>query len=63
MNSQTDRPFPTVEGVNVTHRFIDIGGLKVHVAEAGEGEPLIMLGPSIGTCGENKFHILQNIFV
>ncbi|HMS66100.1 MAG TPA: alpha/beta hydrolase [Ignavibacteria bacterium] len=34
--------FPLVEGIEVTHRFIDIGGIKIHVAEAGEGEPIIM---------------------
>ena len=27
----------------VTHRFVDAGGLRVHVAEAGEGEPLVLL--------------------
>jgi pimeloyl-ACP methyl ester carboxylesterase len=35
--------FPVVDGVAVTHRYVDIDGLRVHVAEAGEGEPLIML--------------------
>ncbi len=39
---ETTRPFPPIEGVEVAHRFIDIGDLKVHVAEAGSGEPLIM---------------------
>jgi pimeloyl-ACP methyl ester carboxylesterase len=29
--------------VEVTHRFVNIGGLHVHVAEAGEGEPLLMI--------------------
>jgi pimeloyl-ACP methyl ester carboxylesterase len=43
MNPQPDRPFPPIEGAEVTHRFIDIGGLTVHVAEAGRGEPLVML--------------------
>jgi pimeloyl-ACP methyl ester carboxylesterase len=32
---------PHVEGVE--HRFVDAGGLRMHVAEAGEGEPLVML--------------------
>jgi pimeloyl-ACP methyl ester carboxylesterase len=36
-----DRPFPHVEGVS--HRFVEAGGLRMHVAEAGEGEPLVML--------------------
>jgi pimeloyl-ACP methyl ester carboxylesterase len=35
------RPFPHVEGVE--HRFLDVGGLWLHVAEAGDGEPLLML--------------------
>jgi pimeloyl-ACP methyl ester carboxylesterase len=42
MEPQTERPFPPIEGVDVTHRFVDIGGLNVHVAEAGAGEPLLM---------------------
>jgi pimeloyl-ACP methyl ester carboxylesterase len=42
MDSLTDRPFPPVEGVDIIHHYIDIGGLKVHVAEAGAGEPLLM---------------------
>ncbi|MBA1145937.1 alpha/beta hydrolase [Ectothiorhodospiraceae bacterium WFHF3C12] len=32
---------PTVAGV--THRFVTVGGLTMHYAEAGEGEPLILL--------------------
>ena len=32
---------PVVAGV--THRFVDVGGLRVHVAEAGQGEPLVLL--------------------
>jgi pimeloyl-ACP methyl ester carboxylesterase len=43
MAPRTGRPFPPVKGVEITHRFVDIGGLNVHVAEAGEGEPLLML--------------------
>ncbi len=43
MEPLSGRPFPPVEGVEVTHRFIRLDGLKVHVAEAGEGEPLVML--------------------
>jgi pimeloyl-ACP methyl ester carboxylesterase len=34
-------PFPYVEGVE--HRFVDTGRLRMHVAEAGTGEPLLML--------------------
>ena|GEM_PF-563440 len=43
MEPQSGRTFPPVEGVALTHRFVRIDGLKVHVAEAGEGEPLVML--------------------
>jgi pimeloyl-ACP methyl ester carboxylesterase len=32
---------PHVEGVG--HRMVDIGELRVHVAEAGEGEPVLLL--------------------
>jgi pimeloyl-ACP methyl ester carboxylesterase len=35
------RPFPQVEGVE--HRYVDLGGLRLHVAEAGSGEPLVMV--------------------
>jgi pimeloyl-ACP methyl ester carboxylesterase len=32
---------PAVPGVR--HRFVDAGGLSMHVAEAGEGEPVVLL--------------------
>ena len=32
---------PDVPGVR--HRFVDAGGLRMHVAEAGEGDPIVML--------------------
>jgi pimeloyl-ACP methyl ester carboxylesterase len=32
---------PHLEGVE--HRFVDVGGLRMHVAEVGTGEPLVML--------------------
>jgi pimeloyl-ACP methyl ester carboxylesterase len=32
---------PEVEGI--THRFVDAEGLRVHVAEAGEGPPVLLL--------------------
>jgi pimeloyl-ACP methyl ester carboxylesterase len=35
------RDLPHVDGVE--HRFLELPGLRVHVAEAGEGEPLVML--------------------
>jgi len=35
------RPIPELPGVE--HHFVDAGGLRVHVAEAGAGEPLVML--------------------
>jgi len=34
-------PMPQLTGV--THRQVDVGGLSVHVAEAGQGEPLVLL--------------------
>ena len=37
----TAAPMPVLEGV--THRFVDVHGLRVHVAEAGHGEPLVLL--------------------
>jgi pimeloyl-ACP methyl ester carboxylesterase len=36
-----DGPFPPLDGVR--HRFVDLPGLRVHVAEAGAGEPLVLL--------------------
>jgi pimeloyl-ACP methyl ester carboxylesterase len=35
------RPIPPVEGV--LHRFIETPRLRVHIAEAGEGEPVLLL--------------------
>ncbi len=35
------RPFPHVPGV--THRYIDVEGVRVHVAEAGRGDPVMLL--------------------
>ncbi len=35
------RPYPDVPGVS--HRFVEANGLRFHVAEAGEGEPILML--------------------
>jgi pimeloyl-ACP methyl ester carboxylesterase len=38
----TDQPrFPELDGV--THRFVDLPGLRMHVAESGHGEPLLLL--------------------
>ncbi|MGW4897156.1 alpha/beta fold hydrolase [Kitasatospora sp. NPDC004240] len=37
----TTRPLPPVEGVR--HRYVDIGGVRLHVAEAGRGEPVLLL--------------------
>lgn len=42
VSSSSERPYPAVEGAIVTHRYVDVNGLKIHVAEAGEGEPLFM---------------------
>ena len=33
--------FPSVHGVE--HRFVEAGGLRMHVAEAGAGEPLLLI--------------------
>lgn len=38
-----DGPLPEVAGVAVTHRWIDANGIRIHVAEAGQGEPLVLL--------------------
>lgn len=35
------RPFPAVAGV--IHRFAQVGGVRLHVAEAGAGSPVLML--------------------
>jgi pimeloyl-ACP methyl ester carboxylesterase len=40
MNPQ-ERPLPTLDGV--THRLVDLPGLRMHVAEAGHGDPILML--------------------
>jgi pimeloyl-ACP methyl ester carboxylesterase len=38
----TEQPgFPELDGVG--HRFVDLPGLRMHVAEAGHGEPLLLL--------------------
>ncbi len=36
-----DRKLPELEGVE--HRYLEVRGLRTHVAEAGEGDPLLML--------------------
>jgi pimeloyl-ACP methyl ester carboxylesterase len=36
-----ERPQPNVPGVQ--HSFVEAGGLRTHVAEAGEGEPLVLV--------------------
>jgi pimeloyl-ACP methyl ester carboxylesterase len=35
------RPLPELPGVE--HRYVTVGGVRLHVAEAGEGEPLVLL--------------------
>jgi pimeloyl-ACP methyl ester carboxylesterase len=35
------RPQPELAGVE--HRFVDAGGLRMHVAEAGSGDPVVLL--------------------
>ena len=34
-------PMPQLDGV--THRMVDVDGLEVHVAEVGDGDPLVLL--------------------
>jgi len=34
-------PFPHVHGIE--HRFVNVNGLNIHVAEAGKGRPVVML--------------------
>lgn len=35
-------PYPPVDDVDVSHRFVEVNGTKIHIAEAGAGEPLVM---------------------
>ena len=35
--------FPAVPGLDVEHRFVEARGLRFHVAEAGEGPPLVLI--------------------
>jgi pimeloyl-ACP methyl ester carboxylesterase len=35
------RPFPPVPGL--THRFVEVRGARLHVAEAGRGDPVVLL--------------------
>ena len=39
--AREERPFPHVAGVE--HRFVDLPGLRMHVAEAGAGDPVLLL--------------------
>lgn len=41
MKQPDETSFPPVAGV--THRFVDIGGVRLHVAEIGQGDPLVLL--------------------
>lgn len=41
MKLATDAPMPDVAGV--THRWIAVGDLSMHVAEAGDGPPVVLL--------------------
>lgn len=36
-------PLPMPELPGVEHRFVEVGDLRIHVAEAGEGDPLVLL--------------------
>jgi pimeloyl-ACP methyl ester carboxylesterase len=37
------RPFPEIPGFEVEHDFVSARGLRFHVAQAGAGEPLVLL--------------------
>ena len=56
----TAAPMPVLPGV--THRFVDVGGLRVHVAEAGRGEPLVLLHgwPQHWWCWHRVVPLLQD---
>jgi pimeloyl-ACP methyl ester carboxylesterase len=41
VNRYTRRPLPEVEGV--AHRMVEVGDVELHLAEAGEGPPLLLL--------------------
>ena len=41
--SRIPADMPDIDGLEVEHRWVDAGGLRVHVAEAGAGEPLVMV--------------------
>jgi hypothetical protein len=41
LNRHTGRPMPEVEGVR--HRMVEVGEVELHLAEAGEGPPLLLL--------------------
>ena len=48
-------PFPQVPGV--THRFVNIRGVRLHVAEAGSGDPVVPLHsfpPHCSACGTSS---------
>ncbi len=39
--SQVPGTQPEIPGTEVTHRFVDAGELRMHVAEAGDGPPVV----------------------
>jgi pimeloyl-ACP methyl ester carboxylesterase len=51
---------PVLDGV--THGFVDVGGLRIHVAEAGRGEPLVLLHgwPQHWWCWRSVVPLLQD---
>jgi pimeloyl-ACP methyl ester carboxylesterase len=36
-------PLPEIEGVAVAHDLVDVGGVRLHVAQAGAGAPLVLI--------------------
>ena len=38
-----DSRYPPIAGLTLTHRLVNIGELRLRVAELGQGEPLVLL--------------------
>jgi hypothetical protein len=48
-DSRQEAAYPEVDGV--THSFVDVPGLRMHVAEAGRGQPACFFTASPSTGG------------
>ena len=51
--------YPPVAGVE--HRFVEVRGLRMHVAEAGAGEPLLYLSGSMAHLVDLETVFLQRL--